>query len=345
MKPGSPSEGSSHTTSSVSPVAELLEVEFPVFEHRTVMRAEVLRFLQPTPGGCYVDATVGGGGHAEAILEAVGPEGRLLAFDRDEVALEAAGHRLARFGTQVRLQYGYFSKVGEAVLEAGVSRVDGILADLGVSSPQLDKADRGFSFGQDGPLDMRMDRTRGITAADVVNDRPAEDLTRIFRELGEERYAARVARAIIRRRAQRPFERTVELAGLVASVMRGGGGARQRIHPATRVFQALRIEVNDELGELERGLRSAFARLAPGGRLVVIAFHSLEDRIVKRFFRELGSDCTCPPDLPICQCDKVAEGRLINRKPVMASAKEVAENPRSRSAKLRAVEKCRAGSR
>lgn len=308
------------------------------FVHRTVLLDEVLRYLEPRSGRVYVDATLGGGGHAEAILEASGPAGVLIGIDRDPMALQAAGVRLARFGARARLIHGRFSALSERLAALEIESVDGVVADLGVSSPQLDLAERGFSFSQEGPLDMRMDPGAPLTAATLVNEAPLEELVRIFREYGEERHAARVARAIVADRRVKPFETTRQLASLLERLLPRQGGP-QRIHPATRIFQALRIAVNDELGELAAGLKAAFASLNPGGRLVVISFHSLEDRIVKQFFREKAASCVCPPELPICQCAKVSEARILTPRPVEASDEELGSNPRARSARLRAAEK------
>jgi 16S rRNA (cytosine1402-N4)-methyltransferase len=313
------------------------------FDHRPVLLTEVLSYLEPRPGGLYVDATLGGGGHAEAVLEASAPDGRLIGIDRDPMALRAAGRRLARFGERVRLVHGRFSQLSALLAELGAGPVDGVLADLGVSSPQLDRAERGFSFSQEGPLDMRMDPSAPLTAADLVNQAPLEELIRIFRDYGEERHAPRLARAIDHDRRTKPFTTTRQLASLIERVMPRSGG-RDRIHPATRVFQALRIAVNDELGELETGLEAAFSVLKPGGRMVIISFHSLEDRRVKQFFRDRAADCVCPPELPICRCSKVSEMRILTRKPVEAGPGEAAANPRARSARLRAAEKTGADS-
>ena len=302
------------------------------------MPLEVLTYLEPRVDGVYVDATVGGGGHAAQVLEATSPGGQLIGIDRDPAALEAAKARLEGYGDRVLLVRGRFAQV-DGLLEAnGIGLVDGVLADLGVSSPQLDHPERGFSFAKEGPLDMRMDPEWPVTAAMLVNEEPVEELARIFREYGEERYAWRVAEAIVQRRRVRSFESTRDLAGVLERVVpRQKVGAR--IHPATRVFQGLRIAVNDELAELEAGLEAAFSRLKVGGRLVIISFHSLEDRIVKQFLRKRALTCICPPEMPICRCSKVSEVRILTPKPVEAGADEVSGNPRARSARLRAAEK------
>jgi len=305
--------------------------ESSIWQHEPVLLAEVLDLLAPRSGGRYIDATVGWGGHAEAILGASSPDGRLMGIDRDALALRETARRLAAAQDRLELVLGDFGNMGQLARGRGWSEVDGILMDLGVSSPQLDDPTRGFSFQQDGPLDMRMSRSADLTAAEIVNQWPEEEISRILWEYGEERYARRIARAICQ---DRPFAGTTELAEMVARVV---GGRRERIHPATRTFQALRIAVNDELGALERALPQALDLLAIGGRLVVISFHSLEDRIVKQFVRREASDCICPPRLPVCVCGHSAKLRPLTKKPVTASQEELARNPRSRSAKLRAA--------
>lgn len=301
---------------------------------------EVVRYLAPRPGGVYCDATVGGGGHAERILDASAPDGRLIGVDRDPTALEASRKRLERFGDRVTLVHGTFSELPSILEALGVLPVDGILLDLGVSSPQLDVAARGFSFSKEGPLDMRMDPTSGETAEELLRRVSVDELEQILRDYGEERYAARIARAIKDALRQGDLHTTTELAALVARAMPPGAVRRDKIDPATRTFQALRIAVNRELSELERFLEVFPRLLARGGRLVVIAFHSLEDRLVKERFRELEWTSRLPRDLaeaagertePIC--------RVLTRKPVTASEGEVRRNPRARSAKLRACEK------
>ena len=301
--------------------------------HTPVLLGAVLDALRIRPGAWIVDATVGAGGHAAAMLEAAGPEGRLLGIDQDPQALALAGERLARFGPRVRLVHACFDQLAAVAAAEGMTAVDAILMDLGVSSMHLDDPARGFSFQKEGPLDMRMDPTHGgLTAADIVNTWEEEELADLLRRYGEERHHRRIARQIAQ---QRPFSGTVELARAIEQVL----PRREKIHPATRTFQALRIAVNDELGALERALPQAVALLKPGGRLAVISFHSLEDRIVKRFLRQEATDCICPPGQPVCTCGHRATVRPVTRKPVTASAAEVAANPRSRSARLRAVEK------
>ena len=308
------------------------------FTHMPVLPAEVLRFLAPKQGGVYLDGTVGGGGHAAMVLEASAPDGIVIGFDRDDAALTAARERLAPYGGRARLVKGNFADLGEKLPDLGVTGLDGFLLDLGVSSHQLDTGARGFSFQQDAPLDMRMDTGRGATAADLVNGLSADELARIFREYGEERWSKRIAAFIVAARAEAPIETTSRLVDLIKGAIPRGAW-EERLHPATRSFQALRIAVNDELGSLERGLSAALQLLNRGGRGVVISFHSLEDRIVKNIFRGLSQGCTCPKSLPLCVCNSVPQVRVLTGKPVMAEAAETGKNPRARSAKLRAVEK------
>ncbi len=312
--------------------------------HRPVLLEEVVRLLEPKPGMVVVDATVGGGGHAAALLRQVCPGGFLLGIDRDPQAAELAERALVRAGfTRGRhfdIEVRRFSSVDEALARRRISGVDRVLADLGVSSMHLDVAERGFSLKREGPLDMRMDPTDPSlpTAADIVNEASEEELTRIFRDFGEERWARRIARAIVRRRQERPITSTTELREVVAAAI-----PRKHwpptIDPATRVFQALRIAVNAELEELDLFLAKLPTILKPSGRAAVISFHSLEDRRVKQVFRELSRECTCPPEWPICRCERKAKWRLITGKPVTASEEEIQMNPRSRSAKLRVVER------
>ena len=299
--------------------------------HRPVMRAEAVRFLAPDRGGIYVDGTVGLGGHAAAIL-AAGPEVRLIGIDRDPQALRYAAARLAQFGDRVRLVHGNYRDLTEILAGLGIEAIDGFLLDLGLSSLQLDAPERGFSFRADGPLDMRMDPTQGRSAADLVNAASVEELARILRDYGEERFAGRIARAIV---AARPIETTRALAEIVRRAIPRRFHER-RIDPATRTFQALRIAVNDELRNLQDGLAAGFAALRPGGVIVVISFHSLEDRIVKRFFRKLATpryESLAPgPPLP-------PQAEVLTKKPLRPSEEEIGENPRARSAKLRACRK------
>lgn len=303
------------------------------------MPDEVIRFLEPTVGGTYLDGTLGGGGHAALIAEQCIPgNGILIGIDQDLEALEAAGQRLEKYGAGVRLLHGNFSELEHHLSGLGIEQLDGFILDLGVSSHQLDSPERGFSFQQDAPLDMRMDGSLGNTAADLVNSLPEAELERIIKEYGEERWARRIAAFIVKARQEAPIERTLHLVDIIKGAVPKAKW-EERIHPATRTFQALRIAVNQELESLERGLRSAINHLKPGGRGVVIAFHSLEDRIVKHIFREYASGCTCPRHLPVCVCGNQPRVRILTGRPVMATDEEIARNPRSRSAKLRAAEK------
>lgn len=304
--------------------------------HQPVLLTEVLNLLAVDSVHRILDGTVGYGGHARALLRQL-PQAELLGLDRDADALAAAGEALREFGPRVRLLRAAFSTMDAALAEAGWDHVDAVLLDLGVSSPQIDTASRGFSFRYDGPLDMRMDRRQHLTASTLLNTADESELARILAEFGEEPRARAVARAIVARRSERPWERTGELAELIQAVL---GRQRTRGLPAaTRCFQALRLAVNDELGELERGLAAAVAALAPAGRLVAISFHSLEDRMVKQFIRYEALECTCPPGCPVCICDKQARLRPLTRKPLTAVAAEVEANPRSAPARLRAAER------
>jgi 16S rRNA (cytosine1402-N4)-methyltransferase len=307
-------------------------------DHVPVLADEVRERLAVQPGETVVDATFGAGGHAALLAEDLRGSGKLIAIDRDPTARDYfEGFRRRHAGVQTRFLRGDFSVVLGQLAGNGV-RADAILLDLGVSSMQLDRPERGFSYAADAPLDMRMDPTAQVSARGLVNDAPERELETIFRRYGEERYARQIARAIGRRRRERPFERTGELVETIKSAIpapaRFGDG-----HPAKRVFQALRIAVNDELGSLEAALPAAFEMLRPGGRLAVISFHSLEDRIVKRFLRDRERGCECPPDFPVCVCGREPELRALGRKPVRPSAREVALNPRAASARLRAAVK------
>ena len=298
------------------------------------MMAEVLAAIQPKPGGLYADGTLGGAGHATAVLAASSPSGRLMACDRDGVALEAATKRLAEFAGRFELRRGNYSELSEWIPAGGC---DGCLLDLGVSSPQLDVAERGFSFQNEGPLDMRMDTRQPVTAATLLNTESAEEIAKIFWEYGDERESRRFARAIVHDRELRPFTTTRQLAELIERLSPRGG---RKAHPATRVFQALRIAVNDEIGSLNIGLEGALKILKSGGRLAVITFHSLEDRVVKLFGRERARDYTFDgEDVPELRRPCVPEIKLVSRKAIMPSEAELAENPRSRSAQLRVMEK------
>lgn len=303
--------------------------------HIPVLLQEVITALRPYPNGVYLDATVGAGGHAAAILEHSSPNGQLFGFDQDQRALELAAQALSRFGQRVHLIHANFDRLAEIAQGQQIPPVDGLLLDLGVSSMHLDQPERGFSFQVDGPLDMRMDSTGDQTAADLVNNLPEEELADLIYRYGEERHSRRIARAIVK---ARPIYRTEELAQLIA---KAAGYSRQeqiRIHPATRTFQALRIATNDELGALERVLPQTIAQLKPGGRLAIISFHSLEDRIVKQFFRQESQDCICPPEQPVCTCRHKATIDIITKRPIVPNLSEIDANPRARSAKLRVVE-------
>ncbi|MBI4168585.1 MAG: 16S rRNA (cytosine(1402)-N(4))-methyltransferase RsmH [Acidobacteria bacterium] len=315
--------------------------------HRPVLLQETLSALACSQGGLWVDGTVGAGGHAEAILRATSPDGRLLGCDRDAEALEAARARLAGFGPRAILRHAEHARIPALLDEIGAGAVDGILLDLGVSSMQLDDPERGFSLREDGPLDMRMDRTQTTTAADLVNALSEREIASILARFGEEPRAARIARAIVRERERGPITSTGRLAAIVARAVGARPAARDRarpgrpgrIHPATRSFQALRIAVNNELEGLDRLLEESAGRLRGGGRLAVISFHSLEDRIVKRTFRSLARRCICPRDLPVCACGRPDLVRLVTPRPIRPAEDEVRRNPRSRSARLRVVER------
>ncbi|HBB15667.1 MAG TPA: 16S rRNA (cytosine(1402)-N(4))-methyltransferase [Syntrophus sp. (in: bacteria)] len=306
--------------------------------HIPVMISEVIASLRCRAGAVYVDGTVGGGGHAEAILRGTAPDGMLIGIDTDEEALDEAAKRLAPFKNRTILVKGNFADMDAILTEMNIGKADGILLDLGVSSHQLDTAYRGFSFTLDAPLDMRMDRSRGSSAYDLIQTLPEEELERIIRKYGEERMARRVARSIVEKRKVTPIRTTADLAAVVVRALPHVAG-RQRIHPATRTFQALRIAVNDELTGLHRAITDGMERLGPGGRFSVISFHSLEDRIVKSAFRIGEKGCICPPDLPVCACRRTPTLKVITRKPIIPGEAEITSNPRSRSAKLRTAER------
>ncbi len=310
-------------------------------EHVSVMVREVLEYLAPQPGGRYLDGTLGFGGHASALLRAVDGQAALLGLDRDPQALDIAQERLRPFGDSVLTAHTPFSGFEQALKEVGWDSVDGVLLDLGVSSLQLDAPDRGFSFQEDGPLDMRMagPELGESTAADLVNRAQYDELVRILREYGEEPLAGRIARAIVDARQKSPITRTLELEKIVFNAYPAKVRSKSRNHPATKTFQALRIAVNRELEELENFLERIVDYLRPGGRLVVISFHSLEDRQVKHFFRRESRDCLCPPRQLFCNCGHVAKLRILTRKPLGPGEDEVAVNGRARSAKLRAAER------
>ena len=304
--------------------------------HIPVLYHEVLQLLRPQPDGRYLDATLGAGGHTAGILQESAPTGRVLAFDRDPEAIVFARQQLVSYGSRVTYVNASYAAMAQLAPANGFAELDGILLDLGLSSRQLESAERGFSFMKDGPLDMRFDPTQGETAADLINNLSEAELADIFWKYGEERRSRRLARAIVN---NRPLTRTRELADLVAAQVKG----RERIHPATRIFQALRIATNHELEAVETGIPAAIDLLKPGGRIAVISFHSLEDRFVKQLFRRLSQSCTCPPQQPICTCGGQATLRLVTRKAVKASETEIQQNPRSRSARLRVAEKAIVG--
>ncbi len=313
------------------------KIRNPELQHTTVLLRESVDLLAPRSGGIYVDGTLGGGGHAEEILLRSGPDGILVGLDRDAAAMERARQRLAGYGGRAMLRRANFREVAEVLTELGIRAVDGFLLDLGLSWFHLRSPERGFSFLTDGPLDMRMDDRGAVTAADLVNTLPRQELARILREYGEEKKANVVAKAIERARDRGPITSTVQLAEIVAGVF--PPYPPRRTHPATLTFQALRIAVNDELGALRDGLGGMIALLRPGGRIAVISFHSLEDRIVKQAFAEHARACVCPPRMPVCRCGKRADLKVLTKRPVVPSAREVSENPAARSAKLRAAEK------
>ena len=307
------------------------------YAHKPVLLRECLEGLNIRPNGIYVDGTLGRAGHSLEIAKRL-TAGRLIAIDRDKAALDAAPARLRDYLDRVVLVRGNFGDLKAILSDLGVDRVDGMLFDLGVSSPQLDDAGRGFSYLQDAPLDMRMDRSAALTARDVVNSWSQDELKRILWQYGEERYAGPIAAAVVRERGQAPIETTGRLADAIRAAM-PAKARREKQHPAKRSFQAIRIAVNDELGEVERLLACALDLLNPGGRLAVISFHSLEDRLVKTAYAEWAKGCTCPPDFPVCVCGKTPRARLVGRRPITAAEEELAGNPRARSAKLRIAER------
>ena len=307
------------------------------FHHVSVLLDASIDALNIRPDGIYVDGTLGGGGHSREIASLL-TTGHLIGIDRDETALAAAGERLAPFMDRVTLVHSNFCEMDSVIRSLGYPGVDGVLLDLGVSSPQLDESSRGFSYMADAPLDMRMDRGDTLTAYQVVNEWSYEELKRILFDYGEERYAPLIAGAICRRREQKPIATTLEL----VDIIRGSvppAALREKQHPAKRSFQAIRIAVNDELGAVSKAMEAAIPMLNPGGRLAVITFHSLEDRIVKSAMAEAARGCTCPPSFPVCVCGKKPKVKLLSRKPVLPGPEELEENPRARSAKLRVCEK------
>ena len=307
-------------------------------EHVPVLLEECISMLNIRPEGIYVDGTLGLGGQSAAIAARLSPTGRLIGIDRDETALARASQRLADYAPLVTLVHGSFGHLEEILEELGIPAVDGMLFDLGVSSPQLDEAERGFSYRLDAPLDMRMDRTQSLTARDVVNTYDEAELSRILFQYGEEKYARRISAAVVRRRAEKSIETTGELVDIIRTAM-PAAALREKQHPAKRSFQAIRIEVNGELREVEQMMASAPDRLRPGGRLCVITFHSLEDRIVKQGISRCEHGCTCPREAPVCTCGFHQTLKNLTGKPILPSPVEQAANPRARSAKLRAAER------
>ena len=307
------------------------------FTHRPVLLDECIEALNIRPDGVYLDGTLGRAGHSREIAKQL-TAGRLICVDRDRDALDAARERLAPWMSRVELVHSNFDQIDEIFDRLSLTAADGMLFDLGVSSPQLDDGSRGFSYMADAPLDMRMDREEGLTAAEIVNGWPQEELRRIISQYGEERFAPQIARAIVRRRVDMPISTTLELVEVIRSAM-PPKALREKQHPAKRTFQAIRIAVNDELASVDRMLQRAVPRLNRGGRLAVITFHSLEDRIVKTGLAGFARGCTCPPDFPVCVCGRTPDVKLIHKKPILPSEREIEENPRARSAKLRLAEK------
>ena len=308
------------------------------FNHKSVLLDETIEQLNIKPDGIYVDGTLGGAGHSSYIVKVLSDEGKLIGIDQDEAAIITATERLAPFGDKVSIVRNNYCEISSVLDELGIQKVDGILLDLGVSSYQLDTAERGFSYMEDAPLDMRMDRRQEITARDIVNDYSEMELFHIIRDYGEDRFAKNIAKHIVKARENKPIETTFELSEIIKAAIpakvRATGG-----HPAKRTFQAIRIELNRELTVLKESLDEMIDLLNPNGRLCIITFHSLEDRIVKQNFKKNENPCTCPPDFPVCVCGKESKGKVITRKPILPSEKELEENSRSKSAKLRVFER------
>lgn len=308
------------------------------FRHTSVLLEETIDVLRVKPDGVYLDGTLGGGGHAYAVCKRLGDNGRFYGIDQDEAAIEAARKRLEEFGDKVTIIRDNYCNAKEALREKGMEYVDGIVLDLGVSSYQLDTVERGFTYKYDTSLDMRMDQRQELTARDIVNDYDEQVLYRIIRDYGEDQFARNIAKHIVQARAVKPIETTFELNEVIKAAipakMRAVGG-----HPSKRTFQAIRIECNHELEVLKNSLQDFVDLLNPQGRLCIITFHSLEDRIVKNFFREMENPCTCPPEFPVCVCGKIPYGKVISRKPILPSQEEIEGNPRSKSAKLRVFER------
>ena len=307
------------------------------YQHRPVLLDECIDALAIKPDGIYLDGTLGRAGHSREIAKRL-TTGRLICVDRDDAALEAAQTRLADWMDRVTLVHSNFCEIHTILNKLGLNGIDGMLFDLGVSSPQLDDGSRGFSYMADAPLDMRMDRSEGLTAADVVNTWSRDEIKRILSQYGEERYAPQIANAIERRRQEKPIETTLELVDIIKSAM-PAKALKEKQHPAKRSFQGIRIAVNDELSSVDKMIQAAVPRLNKGGRLAVITFHSLEDRIVKTGMAAFAKGCDCPPSFPVCVCGKTPDVKLVSRKPILPTDQEIEENPRARSAKLRVAEK------
>ena len=308
------------------------------FKHVSVLFDECMEGLNVKPDGIYVDGTLGGGGHSSGICERLGPNGTLIGIDRDQDALNAASKRLEKYNCNKIFVQSNYSDIAQVLEELEIDEIDGALLDLGVSSFQLDNPERGFSYMNDAPLDMRMSQDDSFTAADVVNDYDKKELTNIISKYGEERWASRIADFIVKARAEKPLESTFELVDVIKAAI-PASARRTGPHPAKRTFQAIRIEVNDELGQLERAVEEFCDVLAPKGRLCIITFHSLEDRIVKDIFNQRANPCTCPKEFPVCVCGKKADIKKITGKPIVSSDEELEDNPRARSAKLRVAQK------
>lgn len=308
------------------------------FKHTSVLLEETIEGLKIQPDGIYVDGTLGGGGHSSHIAAALSPKGRLIGIDQDEAAIQAAGERLSPFGEKVTIVRSNYRNTPEVLKNLGIDKIDGMMLDLGVSSYQLDTQERGFSYRFDTALDMRMDTRQTLTAKDIVNDYDEMELFRVIRDYGEDKFAKNIAKHIVRARAEKPIETTGELNEIIRAAipakMRAEGG-----HPSKRTFQAIRIECNKELEVLKESLNALIDLLNPGGRLCIITFHSLEDRIVKTAFKQAENPCTCPPSFPVCVCGKASKGKVITGKPILPSEEELLENSRSKSAKLRIFEK------